>query len=198
LFIWKQKGQCVDLLEKSHSVIKVTIFMSAVKYTWCICRTRVIVFMYLICSQNLDFKFRLVCPTYALWQVLHVILYILLFSCSCNRVCAMGFMRWCYVVVVLNAMPIFIFFNKLVIFLIFGLWKVNVVQIYLSFLLVFLLLTLCSICWLSFSSRCCGKLLFLAIDCFISHSVCFLSGLRGKECILVMWNLNAAIFCSMG
>ena len=110
----------------------------------------------------------------------------------------MGFMRWCYVVVVLNAMPIFIFFNKLVIFLIFVLWKVNVVQIYLSFLLVFLLLTLCSICWLSFSSRCCGKLLFLAIDCFISHSVCFLSGLRGKECILVMWNLNAAIFCSMG
>jgi len=32
LFIWKQKGQCVDLLEKSHSVINVTIFMSRVKY----------------------------------------------------------------------------------------------------------------------------------------------------------------------
>jgi len=32
LFIWKQKGRCVDLLEKSHSVIYVTIFMSAVKY----------------------------------------------------------------------------------------------------------------------------------------------------------------------
>ena len=65
-----------------------------------------------------------------------------------------------------------------------------------SFLL--LLLTLCSICRLSFSSRCCGKLLFLATDCIISHSVCFLSGLRGKECILAMWNLKAAIFCSMG
>jgi hypothetical protein len=38
--------------------------------------------------------------------------------------------------------------------------------------------------------RCCGKLLFLAIDCIISHSACFLSGLRGKECILVMWNLT--------
>ena len=31
LFIWKQEGWCVDLLEKSHSVINVTIFMSAVK-----------------------------------------------------------------------------------------------------------------------------------------------------------------------
>ena len=59
------------------------------------------------------------------------------FSCSCNRVGAMGFMRWCSVVVVLNAMPIFVFLNKLVIFPIFGLWKVNVVQIFLSFLLVF-------------------------------------------------------------
>jgi len=50
----------------------------------------------------------------------------------------------------------------------------------------FLLLTLCSICQLSFSSRCCRKLLFLAIGCTISHSVCFLSGLRGKECILYL------------
>jgi hypothetical protein len=32
LFIWKQKVRCVDLLEKSHSVVNVTIFMSAVKY----------------------------------------------------------------------------------------------------------------------------------------------------------------------
>jgi len=35
LFIWKQKGRCVDLLEKSRSVVNVTIFMSAVKYTGC-------------------------------------------------------------------------------------------------------------------------------------------------------------------
>ena len=50
----------------------------------------------------------------------------------------MGFMRWCNVVVVLNAMPIFVFINKLIIFLIYGLWKVNAVQIcFLSFLLVF-------------------------------------------------------------
>ena len=59
------------------------------------------------------------------------------FSCSCNRVGAMGFMRWCNVVVVLNAMPIFVFLNKLVIFLIFGLWKVNVVLIFFVILVGF-------------------------------------------------------------
>ena len=32
LFIWKQEGCCVDLLEKSHSVVNVIIFISAVKY----------------------------------------------------------------------------------------------------------------------------------------------------------------------
>jgi len=32
LFIWKQKSRCVDLREKSHSVVNVTIFVSAVKY----------------------------------------------------------------------------------------------------------------------------------------------------------------------
>ena len=108
-------------------------------------------------------------------------------------------MRWCNVVVVLNAMPIFVFLNKLVIFLIFGLWKVNA-QIFFVILASFFLLLLiwCSIYQLSFSSRCCGKLLFLAIGCIISHFVYFLSGLRGKEFILVMWNLKAVIFCSMG
>ena len=44
LFIWKQEVRCVDLLEKSPSVVNVTIFMSAVKYMLCICRARVIVF----------------------------------------------------------------------------------------------------------------------------------------------------------
>ena len=59
------------------------------------------------------------------------------FSCSCNQVGAMGFMRLCNVVVDLNAMPIFVLLNKSVIFLIFGLRKVNAVQIFLSFLLIF-------------------------------------------------------------
>jgi len=125
------KGHCVDLLEKSHSVVNVTIFTSAV---CSICSAYVelgsLFLMYRMCSRNLDFKFRLVCPKYALWTVLHLILYIPLFSRSCNRVGAMGFIRWCSVVVVLNAMPIFVFFNKLVIFLIFGLWNVNVVHIF--------------------------------------------------------------------
>ena len=77
--------------------------------------------------------------------------------------------------------------------------EVESCPVFLSFLIVFfLLLTLCSICRLSFSSRCCGKLLFLAIDCIFSHSVYFLSGLKGKVCILVMWNLKASIFCSLG
>ena len=31
LFIWKEKGPCVDLLEKCHSVVSVTVF-TAVKY----------------------------------------------------------------------------------------------------------------------------------------------------------------------
>ena len=30
-FIWKQEGCCVDLFEKSHGVVNVTILMSAVK-----------------------------------------------------------------------------------------------------------------------------------------------------------------------
>ena len=35
LFIWKQEGWCVDLFEKSHSVVNVTIFMSAVNVEYC-------------------------------------------------------------------------------------------------------------------------------------------------------------------
>ena len=61
----------------------------------------------------------------------------------------MGFMRWCNVVVVLNAMHIFVFLNKLLIFLNFGLWKVNVVQLSLSFLLVFFFFVFCLLCVVS-------------------------------------------------
>jgi len=78
----------------------------------------------------------------------------------------MGFMRWCNVV--LNAMLIFVFLNKIGNFS--HLWAVEgkcSPDFFLSFLLVFLLLTLFSICRLSFSSKCCGKLLFLATDCII-------------------------------
>jgi hypothetical protein len=37
-------------------------------------------------------------------------------------ICVVGLMSWCSVVVVLNAMPVLVFFNRLVIFLILGLW----------------------------------------------------------------------------
>jgi len=89
-------------------------------------------------------------------------------------------------------------FEQIVIFLIFGLWKINIIQIILSFLLVSLLVTLCSICRVSFSSKCRWNLLFLVIERIISNSVCFLSGLRCKECVLVMWKKKAAIFYSIG
>ena len=60
----------------------------------------------------------------------------------CNRVGAMGFMRR-RKVLVLNSVRLFVFLNELVIFLNFGVWQVNSVQNFLSFLLDFLLLTSC-------------------------------------------------------
>jgi hypothetical protein len=94
--------------------------------------------MYYMCSSNLDFNIRLVCPTYALWQVLHVIIYIPLFFMFLQPGCCYWFyeMVQCCCIIERYAYNL-IFFNKLVIFLIFGPWKVNVVQISLSFLLVF-------------------------------------------------------------
>jgi len=53
--------------------------------------------------------------------VLHVILYIPLLSYSGVGVCFFCFMHCCVVVVVLNAMFIFVFLNRVVIVLIFGL-----------------------------------------------------------------------------
>jgi hypothetical protein len=43
---------------------------------------RSLFFMYCVCSWYLALRLRLVCPIYALWHVLHVILYIPLFSYS--------------------------------------------------------------------------------------------------------------------
>ena len=87
----------------------------------------------------------------------------------------MGFVRWCSVVVCsLKRYAYICVFEQIGNFA--DLWAVEgkCSPDFLSFLLVFLL-TLCSICRLSFSSRCCRKLLFLAIDVIISHSICFLS-----------------------
>jgi len=74
-------------------------------------------FMYRVCSWYLALRLRLVCPIYALW---HVIFYIPLFSYSGMGVCFFCFMYCCVVVVVLNAMFILVFLNKLVTVLIFG------------------------------------------------------------------------------
>ena len=79
LFRWKQKGRYVDLLEKSHSVVNVTIFMSAVSMCSAYVERGSLFLMYRMCSRNRDFKLRLVCPIYTLGQVLHVILHIPLF-----------------------------------------------------------------------------------------------------------------------
>jgi len=54
--------------------------------------------------------------------VLQIILYIPVFSYSDVWFDVSGFMSCCSVVVVLNAVPILVLLNRLVIFLIFGLW----------------------------------------------------------------------------
>ena len=70
---------------------------------------------------------------YDLWFVLRVILYIPLFSCSGVWFGILGFVSWCNVFSLLEAMPMFVCFNKFVIFLIFGLWWVIVVYNFWSF-----------------------------------------------------------------
>ena len=107
--------------------------------------------MYRIYSWYLMFRFRLVCPTYYLWQVLHVILYIPLFLCYDVWAWVVGVKSCFSVVVALNAIPTLVFLNMFVIFLILGLWYVNVVQILCFFSLCVWLALLC-ICWLSLCS----------------------------------------------
>ena len=154
-------------------------------------------FVYRTCSWNLRFRFRLVCPTYDLWQVLHVILYTPLLSCGDVWAWVVGVKSCFSVVVALNAIPALVFLNRFVILLILGLCYVNVVQILCFFSLCAWLALLC-IWWFSLWSKCRGKLLFFAIVCIVIHSFCFLSGSRRRECIWVIWNLTAAIFCSIG
>ena len=79
-------------------------------------------------------------------------------------------------------MPMLVFLNRVVIFLIFDLWYVNVVEIFCLFLQFvysrfFMYLPVC------FWSRFCGKLLFLVIVFIVSH---FFSESNGREYILEM------------
>jgi len=52
---------------------------------------------------------------------------------------------------------------------------------------------LCCICRFNFYRRFCGKLLFLAISCISSRSFLFFSGVNGREFIIEVWYLKAAI-----
>ena len=84
------------------------------------CTVILSVFSYAL--EGRDLRLHLVCHTYAFWQVLRIILYIPLFSCYGVQFGVVGFISWCSVVAVLNSMPMLVFLNRMVIFLIFELW----------------------------------------------------------------------------
>jgi hypothetical protein len=120
----------------------------------------------------------------------------LLLSCSGVVLSGLGLTSCCNVLVFLNAIFTFVFLNRFVIFLIWGLKYVKVAHV-----LLVLLSPVCHWLVLCFDCKCsrsCGKLLFLAICCIVSHSFCFLATVRGSECILWMWYLKVAVLCSMG
>jgi hypothetical protein len=56
----------------------------------------------------------------------------------------------------------------------------------------------CCVCRFVLCRRFCGKLLFVIISCINFHSFCFLCGVHGSKCILVIWYLKAATLCSTG
>jgi hypothetical protein len=111
----------------------------------------------------------------------------------------LGVISCCNVLVFLKAIFMFVFLNRFVIFLIWGLKYVNVVvHVLLVLLSVCRWLFFCFVCKFIVCSRCYGKLLFLAVCCIVSHSFCLLVVVRGSECILVMWYLSTAGLCSVG
>jgi hypothetical protein len=92
-----------------------------------------------------------------------------LFSCSGVALSDLGFISCCNVLVFLKAIFMFVFLNRFVIFLIWGLKYVNVVQVLIVLLpSVCWRLCLCSVCKFILCSSC-GKLLFLAIRCIVSE-----------------------------
>jgi len=119
-------------------------------------------FMYQLCSWYLALRLRFVCPIYALWHILHLNLYILLFSysalgyvflfyvlrCRCG-----GTERYVYIGVIEHIGDCSYFWAMIgesgpdLVFLI-RVWSL-----------------FCCTRWLSFWSRCCGMLLFFAIVC---------------------------------
>jgi len=63
LFVWKQKGQCVVLL--ARFIVSSMLPYSCLQLSICSAYAErgSLFLMYLMCSRNLGFKFRLVCPT---------------------------------------------------------------------------------------------------------------------------------------
>ena len=98
----------------------------------------------------------------------------------------LGLMLCCIVFVLLRAMFMFVCLKRLVSFLTFGLWYVNVAHFLFSFFVV-LIWDLCCIFVFSLAMYAFGKLLFCAMVCIVSHSVCRLSSVIGSDSILLIW-----------
>jgi hypothetical protein len=82
-------------------------------------------------------------------------------------------------------MFLFVCLKRLVSFLTFGLWYVNVAHFLFSSF-VFLVWALCCICVFSLAMCVFGKLLFCAMACIVSHSLCHLSSVSGSDSILLI------------
>ena len=152
--------------------------------------------MYGVCSWNLNFGLQLVwymmyskcCVAYKhlfccvlLCDIVFWVLWIVMCLCSwrlCQCLCVWISWWFSYLWAVVGECCPSFFFSSL-----YSVWTWTV---------------LCCICQFSFCRRFCGKLLFLAISCIDSHSFCFFFGVNGREYILEMWHLRAAILCSMG
>ena len=91
--------------------------------------------------------------------------------------------------VLLNAMPMSVCLNRLVSFLILGLWYVNTVHFLGLFLFLSMFRVSCVFCIFAFSRVMAfsGKFLLCAMDIIVFHSVFCSSGVSGKECTLVIW-----------
>ena len=91
--------------------------------------------------------------------------------------------------VLLNAMTISVCLNRLVSFLILGLWYVNTVHFLRLFLFLSMSRVACVFCISAFSRVMVlsEKLLLCAMDLIVFNSVFCRSVVSGKECILVIW-----------
>ena len=116
-----------------------------------------------MCSLYLSVRFLLVCPMYPLLHVLHISLYIPLLSWSCALSCNLGLIICRIVFVFLKAIFMLVCLNRLVIFLIIGLWYVNIAHLFSVWFVFKFLLFFWVICVFNCSIWCAGNLLLLAM-----------------------------------